>query len=302
MKGFFNKLKLIFQDRILRKKIFFTLFVLIIFRLLAAIPIPGIDHDRLAQFFSSNEFLGLLSVFSGGGLSQFSIVMLGVGPYITGSIIMQLMTIMSPKLKALYHEEGEAGRRKFTQYGRLLTVPLGFLQAFSFIKILENQQIITDISSLTLVTTLLVITAGSVLLMWIGELISEYGVGNGVSLIIFAGIVAVLPTSLLQLIASFDPSQIPIYLAFLGVAAIVIIGVVVITEAEKRGLYSGSSPRQVNFGSYFKNLNPADFGGSFVFGFYRRFTSYHARSDWNHGGFYRRYGSSNRGVSRHRSY
>ena len=233
MKGFFNKLKLIFQDRILRKKIFFTLFVLIIFRLLAAIPIPGIDHDRLAQFFSSNEFLGLLSVFSGGGLSQFSIVMLGVGPYITGSIIMQLMTIMSPKLKALYHEEGEAGRRKFTQYGRLLTVPLGFLQAFSFIKILENQQIITDISSLTLVTTLLVITAGSVLLMWIGELISEYGVGNGVSLIIFAGIVAVLPTSLLQLIASFDPSQIPIYLAFLGVATIVIIGVVVITEAER---------------------------------------------------------------------
>ncbi len=233
MKNFFNKFTLIFQDKILRKRIFFTLFALVLFRVLASIPIPGIDHGRLAEFFSSNEFLGLLNIFSGGGLSQLSIVMLGVGPYITGSIIMQLMTIMSPKLKQMYQEEGEAGRRKFTQYGRMLTVPLGLLQAFSFIKILENQQILTNLSTSVLITDLLVITAGSVLLMWIGELISEYGIGNGVSLIIFAGIVAVIPTSASQVLFTFDPSMIPMYLAFAVVAAVVIVAVVIITEAER---------------------------------------------------------------------
>src|SRR5471030_1244767 len=123
MKNFFNKLVLIFQDKILRSRIFLTLAALIIFRVLAAIPIAGVDHGRLAQFFSGNEFLGLLNIFSGGGLSQLSIVMLGVGPYVTASIIMQLLTLMSPKLKEMYQEEGEAGRRKFAQYSRLVTVP-----------------------------------------------------------------------------------------------------------------------------------------------------------------------------------
>ncbi len=228
-----NKLKLIFQDKTLRKRIFFTLGALVVFRALAAIPIPGIDHVRLTQFFASNEFLGLLNVFSGGGLSQLSIVMLGVGPYITGSIIMQLATILSPRLKEMYQEDGEAGRRKFAQYGRILTIPLAILQAFSFIKILESQQILTQISGLTLATDLIVITAGSVLLMWIGELISEYGIGNGVSLLIFSGIVAVLPTTIGQLKYSFDASQLPLYLAFLVIGIIVIVGVVVITEAER---------------------------------------------------------------------
>jgi preprotein translocase subunit SecY len=233
MTNFFNKLKLVFQDTTLRRRIFFTLGALIVFRALAAIPIPAVDHARLAAFFSSNEFFGLLNVFSGGGLSQLSIVMLGVGPYITGSIIMQLLTIMSPRLKAMYQEEGEAGRRKFAQYGRILTVPLGLLQAFSFIKILESQGILVNLTHTALVTDLVVITAGSVLLMWIGELISEYGIGNGVSLIIFSGIVARLPASLSQLAYSFDASQIPVYLAFLAVALIVIAAVVFITEAER---------------------------------------------------------------------
>src|SRR3990167_799336 len=214
MKGFFNKLKLIFQDRILRKKIFFTLFVLIIFRLLAAIPIPGIDHDRLAQFFSSNEFLGLLSVFSGGGLSQFSIVMLGVGPYITGSIIMQLMTILSPKLKALYHEEGEAGKKKFIQYSRFLTVPLAIFQGFGLLALLTQQGVIENLSLFDQITNIAIVTAGSVLLMWIGELISEFGIGNGVSIIIFAGIVAGIPGMLQQLLFTFDIAQLPVYIGF----------------------------------------------------------------------------------------
>ncbi len=233
MKNFFNKFALVFQDRILRKRIFFTLFALAIFRVLASIPVPGVDHGRLAQFFSSNEFLGLLNIFSGGGLSQLSIVMLGVGPFITGSIIMQLLTIMSPRLKQMYQEEGEAGRRKFAQYSRMITVPLGLLQSFSFIKLLESQGILAHLSPVQLTTDLLIITAGSVLLMWIGELITEYGIGNGMSLIIFSGIVAALPTAIYQLRVSFDVSQIPIYLAFGVIAALVIIGVVIITEAER---------------------------------------------------------------------
>ncbi len=261
MNTFFNKLKVVFADALLRKKVLFTLGALTVFRLLAAIPISGIDRDRLAAFFSNNQFLGLLNVFSGGGLSQLSVVMLGVGPYITASIIMQLLTVMVPRLKEMYQEEGEIGRRKFSQYSRLLSVPLALLQSFSFIKILENQQIITSLSGLELVVNLLVITAGSVLLMWIGELISEYGVGNGVSLIIFAGIVAAVPQSMAQLSLSFEPSMIPLYLAFVVVGLLVIFGVVVITEAERpipityakqvRGnrMYGGSStylPLRIN--------------------------------------------------------
>ncbi len=229
----FNKLKLILEDKILRKRILFTLFALVLFRVLAAIPVPGVDHGRLAQFFSSNEFFGLLNIFSGGGLSQLSIVMLGVGPFITSSIIMQLMTIMSPRLKEMYQEEGEAGRLKFAQYSRMLAVPLALIQAFSFIKILQTQQVFIGLTPFSLVTNLLVITAGSMLLMWIGELISEYGVGNGVSLIIFSGIVAALPTEAGQVLFAFDVSQIPVYLAFLAVALVVIVGVVIVTEAER---------------------------------------------------------------------
>ena len=181
MKNFFNKFTLVFQDKILRKRIFFTLSALVVFRALAAIPIPGVDHTRLSQFFSGNEFFGLLNVFSGGGLSQFSIIMLGVAPYITGSIIMQLLTIMSPKLKQMYQEEGEAGRRRFAQYGRLLTIPLALIQGFSFIKILQSQNALLPLATSALISNLIIITAGSILLMWIGELISEFGIGNGVS-------------------------------------------------------------------------------------------------------------------------
>ncbi|MDQ5969012.1 MAG: preprotein translocase subunit SecY [Patescibacteria group bacterium] len=233
MKNFFNKFTLIFQDHILRKRIFFTLFALVLFRVFAAVPISGVDTAKLAAFFSGNEFFGLLNVFSGGGLAQLSIVMLGVGPYITASIIMQLSTIMSSRLKEMYQEEGQAGRRKFAQYSRILSVPLAIIQAFSFIKLLENQGVLQKLTSLEMVTNLLIITAGSVLLMWIGELISEYGIGNGVSLIIFAGIVAGLPTTIGQLLFTLDASQIPLYIAFIAVAVVVIVGVVVITEAER---------------------------------------------------------------------
>jgi len=230
---FLQKLKLTFTDEMLRRRILFVLGALVVFRLLAAIPIPGVDVFQLEQFFSNNQFLGLLNIFSGGGLANLSIVMLGVAPYITASIIMQVATIISPKLKALYQEEGEIGRRKFTQYSRLLSMPLALLQAFAFLTLLSRQGIVPDLDMFGLVTNVLIIAAGSILLMWIGELITEFGIGNGVSLIIFAGIVATLPTTVSQLLFAFDPSQIPLYLGFLVVAFLITLGVVVVTEAER---------------------------------------------------------------------
>lgn len=211
----------------------FTLFILVLFRFLAVIPTPGIDTLRLEQFLSGNDFFGLLNIFSGGGLSNLSIIMLGVGPYITASIIMQLMTVMFPKLKAMYQEEGDVGRKKFAQYSRLLTVPLAFVQGYAFTVLLQNQGVLARLGTFELLTNLVVIAAGSLLLMWLGELITEFGVGNGVSLIIFAGIVSALPSSLAMLLFTFEPSQLPVYLGFIVVAAAVIWGVVVITEAER---------------------------------------------------------------------
>ena len=228
-----EKLRLIFWDKSLRQRILFVLGILAISRLFAVVPIPGIDTARLQSLFAGSEFLNLLNLFSGGGLSNLSIVMLGVGPYITASIIMQLMTVMVPKLKALNQEEGEAGRRRFTQYSRLLTIPLAIIQGYAFIKLLQGQGVLPPLPLNTLLVDILVIVAGSMLLMWLGELITEFGVGNGVSLIIFAGIVSQLPTTVSQLFFTFDLAQLPVYIAGLAVALLVTFGVVVVTEAER---------------------------------------------------------------------
>ncbi len=162
-----------------------------------------------------------------------SIVMLGVGPYITASIIMQLLTMMSPRLKAMYQEEGEAGRKKFSQYSRIVSVPLALLQAYGFIILLQKQGVVAHFSSFELAVNVIAVTAGSVLLMWIGELITEFGIGNGISLIIFSGIVASIPSAVGQTLFSFDPSQIPLYLVFAVVAIAIIFSVIYITEAER---------------------------------------------------------------------
>ncbi|MCR4274546.1 MAG: preprotein translocase subunit SecY [Candidatus Campbellbacteria bacterium] len=233
MKNFVQKFSIIMGDRQLRTRILFVIAGLALTRVFAAIPIPGVDINALSQFFANNQFFGLLNLFSGGGLSGLSIVMLGVGPYITGSIIMQLLTILSPQLKAMFHEEGEAGRRRIAQYSRLLTVPLAALSAFGFITLLQRNGVIGDLSSLSLITNIIVIVAGSVLLMWVGELISEFGIGNGMSLIIFAGIVSRIPSALQTTVFSFTPEQLPMYLAFLVVGLIIVIGVVIVTEAER---------------------------------------------------------------------
>ncbi len=235
MQNFFKKINLIIKDPSLRKRIIFVVVALVIFRLLSVIPVPGIDSLQLQKFFASSvgDVFGLFSIFSGGGLSKLSIVMLGVGPYITASIVMQLLTMIFPKLKEMYQEEGEAGKAKFTQYSRLLTVPLALVQGGAFLLLLQKSAAIAQLSSLEMITNMVVIIAGSLLLMWIGELMTEFGIGNGTSLIIFAGIVASVPGSLTQLLVTFTPSQIPLYLVFIIVGILVVLGVVIVTEAER---------------------------------------------------------------------
>ena len=231
--SFTQKLKLTFGDARLRSRIIFTIAILVATRILAIIPLPGIDTSRLQALFSGNQFLSLLNIFSGGGLSSLSIVMLGVGPYITSSIIMQLLTMMVPRLKEMYQEEGDTGRRKFAQYSRLLTVPLALLQGFAFILLFQKQGILPAMTVGVKSLDILIIMAGSLLLVWLGELISEFGVGNGVSLIIFAGIVSRLPANIAQLWVNFDPSQVPVYAAILALIIAVFYGVVYVTEAER---------------------------------------------------------------------
>ncbi len=233
MQAFFTKLKLIATDRELLGRIGFVIAALVVFRFLAAIPIPGIDPARLQEFFFNNQFLGLLNIFSGGGLSNLSIVMLGVAPYITASIIMQLLTIVFPALKSMYQEEGEAGRKKMTQYSRLLSIPLALIQGYAFLYLFESQGIVDKLPLVQFAMNVLIIAAGSILLMWIGELVTEFGVGNGVSLIIFAGIVAGVPQVVAQQSFTFDVSQIPVYLGFLVAGLAVTYAVVVMTEAER---------------------------------------------------------------------
>ncbi len=233
MEKVFNKIRVIFTDRALRNRVLFVLGALVFYRLLSVIPVPGIDTLKLNAFLSNNQFLGVLSSFSGGALSNLSIIMLGVGPYITSSIVMQLLTIMSPRLKALYQENGEIGRKKFSKITRLLTVPFAVIQGLSLIIVLQKQGIITSSSIFSTAVGVLVVVAGSLLTMWIGELISEFGIGNGVSMLIFAGIVANLPTTVSQFIFTFNTSQLPVYILFFAVGLLIVAAVVVVTEAER---------------------------------------------------------------------
>ena len=233
MSIFAEKLNLLLSDRVLRKRILFVLGALILFRILAAIPAPGISSSSLSNILSTNQFLGLLNIFSGGGLSNYSIVMLGVGPYITATIIMQLLTMVFPRLKEMYHEEGQIGRKKFSQYSRLLSVPLAILQGLGLLALLTSQGFLLPLSPFDKFISVVVITAGSLLLMWIGELVNEFGIGNGVSLIIFAGIVAGLPVAIGRAIFDFEVSQLPLYIAFVAVTILIVAGVVLVTEAER---------------------------------------------------------------------
>lgn len=230
---FFHKFSLVFTDPVLRNRILFLVAAFFVFRVLAAIPISGVNEVLLAQFFANNQFLGLLNVFSGGGFSQLSIVMLGVGPYITASIIMQLATVIFPQIKRMYTEEGEAGRTKFIAWARTLTIPLAILQGVAFLSLLESQGIVPALSPFDFAVNVFLVAAGSMLLMWIGELMTEFGIGNGVSLIIFAGIVAGLPSGLSQILFTATVANIPAFLGFVALALIAMYAVVIVSEAER---------------------------------------------------------------------
>lgn len=228
-----DKILQIFKKPDLRNRILFIFFILAVFRLVSNIPIPAVDASRLREFFAQNQFFGLISSFTGGSLSTLSIGMLGLGPYITGSIIMQLLTMIFPALEQMYKYEGEAGRMRFNQYSRLLTVPLSALSGYGFLVLLSRQGIIGSLDLMSWVSALSVIIAGSVFFMWLGELITEKNLGNGVSILILAGIVAGLPGSLQQTAFTYDPSQLFTYLGFIIVALTVIVGVVYISEAQR---------------------------------------------------------------------
>jgi preprotein translocase subunit SecY len=228
-----EKVLQVFKIKELRNKILFVLGILVVFRIAANIPVPGVNVDQLRNFFENNQFFGLLNMFSGGGLRNISIVMLGVGPYITASIIMQLLTMIVPRLEQIYKEEGEAGRQKFNMWTRWATVPLAALQTFAMINLFKSQNIFGALTPLQLTTIIVTATAGTVFLMWLGELITEKNIGNGVSLIIFAGIVAGLPTTISRLFAVWDPSMLFTYLGYLIFAVLVVAGVVFVTEGQR---------------------------------------------------------------------
>jgi preprotein translocase subunit SecY len=229
----FRKLKLILAEPSIRRRLGFVLGIFVIFRLLAAIPVPGVNPAALVQLLAQNQLFGILNLFSGGGLSNLSIMLLGVGPFITASIILQLGTLLVPQLKQMYHEEGEAGRKKFNQLARMITVPIAMIQGFSLLAYLGSQGVIATGIPMVLAQNAIIVVAGSLLAMWLGELITEFGIGNGVSLMIFAGIVASIPTSISQAGLAYDPSRLPLYIGFVILAILIVTAVVMITEAER---------------------------------------------------------------------
>ena len=235
MKELFSKIKFIFTDPVLRRKIGFLLAMILVFRLFSAVPIPGVDQDALATFFSENNFLGMVNMFSGGGLQSLSIVMLGVMPYITASIIMQVMQISFPRLKEMQKEEGEAGKRKIANISRVASVFIAGISAFGFMALLQSANILPELSSFDMTVNVIIAIGGAVFLMWIGELISEFGIGNGLSLMIFAGIIASAPGTLKQaydgLVA--DSSQIPMVIGIFIFLVVLIYLIVYVSEAER---------------------------------------------------------------------
>ena len=229
----FDSLLNAFRAPDIRRRILYVLGLLIVFRLLASVPIPGIDKAQLENFVNSNPLFGLLDLFSGGGLASFSIVALGMNPYINASIIMQLMTGVVPSLQSL-SREGEYGRNRINQYTRYLTVPLAMLQAYGFLALLNYNGVLTggfNLASFETLTQIATLTAGAITLMWIGELITERGIGNGISFIIFAGIVSRAPGAIRGFIDNPNPAA---FIAF-GAVAIAAVGVIIyIQEGQRR--------------------------------------------------------------------
>ncbi|MDD2680730.1 MAG: preprotein translocase subunit SecY [Patescibacteria group bacterium] len=228
-----EKIQQIWKAKDLRRNVLFVLGMLVVFRLAAHIPVPGVDAVALKNLFNSNQILGLMNLFSGGGMENFSIVMMGIAPYITSSIIFQLLGMISPKIEEMQKEE--SGRQKINMWTRWATVPLAAMQAYGMITLLQssNQGILGAMSSFDFIAIVITITAGTIFLMWIGELISEKNIGNGISLLIFAGIVAALPRQIQQIAVSYDSSQLFTIIGFIVIAIITVVSVVIINEGQR---------------------------------------------------------------------
>lgn len=232
----------------LRKRILYAVCLLVIARILAHVPLPGVDTTALRNFFNQNQIFGLFNMFSGGAMSNFSIIMMGVGPYITSSIIIQLLTMVIPSLDEL-NKEGESGRAKINHWTRIFTVPLALIQSYSMIRILQSQHVLSSLDTMQWATILLSITAGTMLLMWIGELISENGIGNGVSLIIALGIVAGIPAQIRNTAQIIDTGTI-ISLAIFAVIGVGIVALIVLANEGMRQIQVSYARRVRGMRSY----------------------------------------------------
>ena len=229
----FESLLNAFRAPDIRRRLLYVLGILIVFRFMAHVPVPGVDQTQLRTFLQNNALFGVLDLLSGGGLSSFSVVALGVNPYINASIIMQLMTGVVPSLQAL-QREGEYGRNKINQYTRYLAVPMALLQSYGFLALLNSQQVLSsgfDLSNFYTITQIITLTAGSMVLMWLGELITEKGIGNGISFIIFAGIVSRTPAAIGGFLTT---PNLPLVLGFVIIAIISVAVIIYIQEGQRR--------------------------------------------------------------------
>ncbi len=228
-----EKIQTFLKDPALRKKILFTFLIFTIFRIFAFLPVPAVDREALRTIFGQSAFFSLLDIFSGGTLINFSVMALGLGPYINASIILQLFTVVIPKLEEL-SKEGEYGREKINQYTRFLTLPITLVQAIAMYMLLKNQGVVGALSFIEFIAFVVTITAGSFILMWLGELISEYGIGNGISMLIFVGIMARIPVVFTQTLTTISQEN----AIALGVIVVFMIGViaavVVVNQAVRR--------------------------------------------------------------------
>lgn len=235
IKNFFRKIVKAFKIKELRTKILVVLLIFVVFRIMANIPVPGINKAQIQAFLAQFQIFGLVNAFTGGSLQQMSIVMLGLGPYITATVILQILSLIFPQLERMYKEEGEKGREKFEQYGRLITVPLALFQSFAMLNLLKEQGVVSGLSSLSFIASGISITAGTVFLMWLSEVIEERGIGRGSSLIIFAGIIASFPQNILQIYASVKSGTLNYYSygSFFIFSILMIFGVVLITQGKR---------------------------------------------------------------------
>jgi len=228
-----SKIKKAIKDKEIREKILFIIFGFFVFRIMANIPVPGIEIKKMAEFLEKFEMMGLFNLFTGGAFENISIVMLGVGPFIIAEIALELLTTVSPKLKELYKERGEEGRREFIQYARILTVPLSMLEGYGMIRFLVSQNVISQPSLPNLLQILITVAAATLFLVWIGEQMTEKGIGNGISLLIFGGIVSQLPSNLGQLIFSLKVINIFSLFLFAIFAVFILTATILVNEGRR---------------------------------------------------------------------